>query len=229
MLAVPMRLRQHSPMSAQIFDPPTEQPSAGITLGDLLFADPAGRRPPEAQWVAVVQAIAARDPHALRLLYERTHRLVFTSILRITRNRETAEELTVDVFHDIWRRAGDYHASGGTVVGWIMNQARSRALDRLRYESRLKRVSTAVDLSSDRTDGAMEDPVEWRDRARQLHSAIAVLSTDERMAIQTAYFSDLSHTDVAARLNQPVGTVKTRIRSGLQKLRRMMDADLGPT
>ena len=66
---------------------------------------------------------------------------MFTLIVRITNNRETAEELTLDVFHDVWRRASTYDSAGGSVVGWIMNQARSRAIDRLRFEQRKKRVN----------------------------------------------------------------------------------------
>ena len=73
-------------------------------------------------------------------LYERAHRVVFTFVMRITANRETAEEVTLDVFHDVWRRASRYQEADGTVLGWIMNQARSRAIDRLRFEQRKKRV-----------------------------------------------------------------------------------------
>src|SRR5579864_5159129 len=110
------------------------------TLGDVLYA--RSRAPvPEQDWAALVQSIAAGDQLALHALYERTHRMVFTLIMRITDNRETAEELTIDVFHDIWRRASRYDAANGTVLGWIMNQARSRAIDRLRFESRQKRTS----------------------------------------------------------------------------------------
>src|SRR5438046_8777482 len=83
--------------------------------------------------------MATGEQLALHTLYEMAHRMVFTLIMRITANRETAEELTIDVFHDIWRRASRYDAANGTVLGWIMNQARSRAIDRLRFESRQKR------------------------------------------------------------------------------------------
>src|SRR3982751_6225941 len=94
---------------------------------------------PEQDWAILVQSIAAGDQLALHALYERAHRIVFTLIMRITANRETAEELTVDVFHDLWRRASYYDPANGTVLGWIMNQARSRAIDRLRFEARKKR------------------------------------------------------------------------------------------
>src|SRR6187397_982900 len=108
------------------------------TLGDVLYAK-SKALVPEQEWVELVQSIATGDQLALHALYERAHRIVFTLIVRITANRETAEELTVDVFHDVWRRASGYDAANGTVLGWIMNQARSRAIDRLRFESRKKR------------------------------------------------------------------------------------------
>jgi RNA polymerase sigma-70 factor (ECF subfamily) len=194
------------------------------TLGDLLYSDPSKFRVPESHWVAVVQAIAAGDARALRILYERMHRLVFTLALRIAGSREAAEEIMVDVFHDIWRRAQQYDASAGTVVGWVMNQARSRALDRLRYETRRKRVNPSPEALHEASSGGDTPTVmDLRDRFRQLRSAIGVLTPDERAAIEIAYFSETSYADVAARLNQPLGTIKTRIRSGLQKLRRALD------
>src|SRR5690348_15259901 len=113
--------------------------SAPATLGDVLYANSKAPAPEE-DWAALVQSIAAGDQLALHALYDRAHRIVFTLIMRITANRETAEELTIDVFHDIWRRASHYDAANGTVLGWIMNQARSRAIDRLRFESRKQRT-----------------------------------------------------------------------------------------
>src|SRR5690242_19842016 len=94
-----------------------------VTLGDVLYAksEPAL---PEEDWALLVRSIATGDQLALHALYERAHRLVFTLVMRITANREMAEELTVDVFHDVWRRAASYDAVNGTVLGWIMNQAR---------------------------------------------------------------------------------------------------------
>ena len=121
----------------------TKLSSTGIensptTLGDVLYANALGRIT-EQEWVTLVEAIAAGDQLALHALYERSHRLVFKLIMRITANRETADEVTIDVFHDIWRRASHYDAVNGMVLGWIMNQARSRAIDRLRFETRKKR------------------------------------------------------------------------------------------
>jgi RNA polymerase sigma-70 factor, ECF subfamily len=203
--------------------PAPRDPHADATrLGDLLYADNAAPVS-EKDWVALVQSIAAGDQRALHVLYERTHRLVFTLSARITNNRHTAEELTLDVFHDVWRRASTYDAAGGSVVGWIMNQARSRAIDRLRFEQRKKRVNP--DADSPPPALAASDPREafdLREQGRLLRDALTVLTPDERAAIETAFFSELTYVEVAARLNQPVGTVKTRIRSGLRKLRQVL-------
>jgi RNA polymerase sigma-70 factor (ECF subfamily) len=193
------------------------------TLGDVLYVNRAKVRVSEKDWLALVQSIAARDQLALHSLYEQTHRIVFTLIVRITNNRETAEELTLDVFHDVWRRAPTYDPAGGSVVGWILNQARSRAIDRLRFEHRKKR---SVNYEDDPlTTPAANDPQQVyhvEEQARLLRNALEVLTPEERRVIETAFFSELTYPEVAERLNQPLGTVKTRIRSGLSKLRQAL-------
>ena len=202
-------------------DPPESSPG---TLGDVLYADKSKTPVSEESWVQLVQSIAAGDQLALHALYDRTHRIVFTLIMRITSNRETAEELTLDVFYDVWRRASRYDSGNGTVLGWIMNQARSRAIDRLRFEQRKKRVDPHASEPLPATEDDVQDVLELKQQSRALRSALAALTPEERQAIQTAFFSELTYAEVAARLNQPLGTVKTRIRSGLHKLRQALDA-----
>jgi RNA polymerase sigma-70 factor, ECF subfamily len=191
------------------------------TLGDVLYAK--SKAPvPELDWARLVESIAAGDQLALHALYERTHRIVFTLVMRITANRETAEELTIDVFHDVWRGASRYDAANGTVLAWIMNQARSRAIDRLRFESRKKRSQSGdVQLEAE-VAADPQDVLELREQGESLRAALAVLTPDERQAIETTFFAGLTHAEAAARLNQPLGTIKTRIRSGLHKLRRAL-------
>lgn len=204
--------------AANLYQDPHDGPG---TLGDLLYADKAKTPVSEKDWVGLVQSIGAGDQRALHALYERTHRMVFTLMVRITNNRETSEELTLDVFHDVWRRASTYDAAGGSVVGWIMNQARSRAIDRLRFDGRKKRVNQHPDDPLPPTS----DPLETSDLKEQGHllrQALTVLTPEERTAIETAFFSELTYDEVAARLNQPLGTVKTRVRSGLMKLRQAL-------
>src|SRR4029434_7621620 len=111
------------------------------TLGAVLYANPSKALVSEVEWVALVRSVAGGDQGALHALYEQTHRIVFTLSMRITANRETAEEVTLDVFYAVWRKASAYDPANGSVVGWIMNLARSRAIDRLRFEQRKKRVN----------------------------------------------------------------------------------------
>ncbi|HYG56412.1 MAG TPA: sigma-70 family RNA polymerase sigma factor [Burkholderiales bacterium] len=193
------------------------------TLGDVLYAGDKQDAPQETEWVALVQAMARGDQLALHRLYERAHRPVFSLILRITANRESAEELTLDVFHAAWRSAARYDRANGTVIGWLMNQARSRAIDRLRHDQRKKRFDPHADPSLLPVETAdYRDLIQAKEEARALREAIAALSDVEREAIETAYFADLSYAEVASKLDTPLGTIKTRIRSGLHKLRQAL-------
>jgi RNA polymerase sigma-70 factor (ECF subfamily) len=198
------------------------------TLGEVLYANSSKALVSEAEWVALVRSVSARDQRALLALYERTHRVVFTLIMRITANRATAEEVTLDVFHDVWRRASGYQEADGTVLGWIMNQARSRAIDRLRFEQRKKRVPPEAGNQVPPTATAHpEDLIAIQQQNQAVRTALEVLTADERQAIEAAFFSELTYAKVAEQLNQPLGTIKTRIRSGLHKLREAL-ADGGP-
>jgi RNA polymerase sigma-70 factor, ECF subfamily len=201
-------------------------PPPPATLGDVLYAS-CTAPVPERDWVALVESIAAGDQSALHALYDRAHRVVFTLMMRITNNREIAEELTVDVFHDVWRHAGRYQAANGTVLGWIMNQARSRAIDRLRFENRKKRRDGDVAQPSSETAADPRDMLELREQGEALRTALAALTPNEREAIESTFFAGLTHTEAAARLNTPLGTIKTRIRSGLHKLRNALTSDAG--
>jgi RNA polymerase sigma-70 factor, ECF subfamily len=196
------------------------------TLGDVLYA--TSKAPvPEEDWVRLVQSIAAGDQLALHALYERAHRVVFTLTMRITANREIAEELTIDIFHEVWRRASRYDAANGTVLGWIMNQARSRAIDRLRFENRKKRSHGGEETPPAEPAADPCDVLELRQQGEALRAALTTLTPDERQAIETTFFAGLTHAEAAARLNQPLGTIKTRIRSGLHKLRHALTAGTG--
>ena len=196
------------------------------TLGDVLYANTKAPVT-EQTWATLVQSIAGGDQLALHTLYEMAHRIVFTLIMRITGNRETAEELTIDVFHDVWRRASRYDAANSTVLGWIMNQARSRAIDRLRFDSRKKRshdgdMQPLAEVAAD-----PHDVIVLREQGESLRAALAALTPDERQAIETTFFAGLTHAEAAVRLDQPLGTIKTRIRSGLHKLRQALAAEAG--
>jgi RNA polymerase sigma-70 factor, ECF subfamily len=207
---------------------PDENRAAAATLGDLLYADKGKTRVSEDDWVEIVRSIATGNLLAMRGLYERTHRAVFTLIMRLVNDRETAEELTLDVFHDIWRRASQYDAAGGSVLGWIMNEARARAIHRLRSELRNERINLAEDRAVPmnaapmNTANGFDGASALREQSRLLRNALADLTPEERDAIETAFFSELGYAEVAARLQQPLGTVKTSVHSGLGKLRQAL-------
>lgn len=197
------------------------------TLGDILFADKAKVHRSEDDWLQLVRAVAAGDERALHSLYEQTHRIVFTLVVRITADQETAEEVTLDVFYHVWRKASTYDPANGSVVGWIMNQARSRAIDRLRFDRRKKRVNTSPDGLQSTTD--IDDPQQaylFQEENRLVRNALEILTPEERNAIETAFFSELTYEETAKQLDQPVGTVKTRIRSGMGKLREVLGRNL---
>jgi RNA polymerase sigma-70 factor, ECF subfamily len=197
--------------------------TAPTTLADVLYAKQSKAPVPEAEWVALVRSIAAGDQAALHALYERSHRVVFTFAMRITSSRETAEEVTLDVFHDVWRRSSSYDEADGTVLGWIMNQTRSRAIDRLRFEQRKKRVPANTRDSLPRVEFAAPDAVIASNQQKDaIVRALGLLTLDERRAIEEAFFAESTYAEVATRLNEPLGTIKTRIRSALQKLRQTL-------
>jgi len=189
------------------------------TLGDVLYGRDTQPRVPESEWRNLVRDIAAADQGALQALYERTHRLVFTLSMRILNDRPSAEEVTLDVFHDVWRRASQYDPIDGSVIGWIMNLTRSRAIDRQRFEQRKKRAGPLPEAAADAAMNECEETADITHRARLLQRALRLLNPAEREAIETAYLSELTYAETAARLNVPLGTLKTRIRSGLVKLR----------
>jgi len=199
-----------------------KQCGAPGTLGELLYGDKTKEPVSEREWVGLVESIAKGDDRALHALYERTHRIVFTLMVRITNNRATAEELTLDVFHDVWRRAPTYDPAGGSVVGWIMNQARSRAIDRVRFDQRKKRVNQEASDPLPVAAVSPQEVFELRDEARRVRDALTVLKPEERQVIETAFFGELTYHEAARRLQQPLGTVKTRIRSALTKLRQAL-------
>lgn len=192
------------------------------TLGSVLYARNVQPPVPESDWVGLVHAMAAGDQRALRDLYGRSHRLVFTLIMRIVRDAATAEELTVDVFHDLWRRASAYDPKNGTVLGWIMNQTRSRAIDRLRFEQRKKRSAAGGALEPVDVSGAVEDEIEPAQQGLRLRNALTSLTREERQAIENTFFAEQTYAEAAQQLAQPLGTIKTRIRSALAKLRERL-------
>ena len=167
----------------------------------------------------------ARGEHgALAELYDRHGRLVYSLALRVLRDQGDAEDVVQEVFSQAWRRASRYESTRGPVVAWLMNLARSRAIDRLR--SRRARPETGGnDVEADRMlDLAppIDEQLALSDQAEQIRAAVEQLSLVQRVAIELAFYEGLTHVEIADRLELPLGTVKTRIRQGLSKLKERL-------
>ncbi len=173
----------------------------------------------------LVVRIAARDQTAMAELYDAARSPVFGLALRILGDRAAAEDVVIEVFAQCWRQVAGFDSAKGSVMAWLFNLTRSRAIDAVRVRRRqvagepLDEVAPAL-----RSDDP--DPVDVSIHAEQqrlVRRALQSLSPAQRQAIELAFFSDLSHSQIATRLNQPLGTVKTRLRDGMLKLRQELE------
>ena len=179
----------------------------------------------QAEDVESLRRVVSGDQGAAAVLYDRHARPLYSLILRILGDETEAEDVLQEVFVQAFRQAGRYDASRGVVAAWLLMMARSRAIDRLRarrsrVEGRTGEVQVLNDVPDAKPDvaSAMLD----EERTRLVREALAELPLLQRMAIELAYYEGLSHTEIAERLEQPLGTVKTRIRLGLLKLRDVL-------
>ncbi|HZN54816.1 MAG TPA: sigma-70 family RNA polymerase sigma factor [Candidatus Polarisedimenticolaceae bacterium] len=176
---------------------------------------------------ALMDAIAGRDQGALAALYDRHSGVVLGACLRILRDRGEAEEVTGDVFIEVWDRASRYDPARGHPVAYLLNLARSRAIDRLRSQGRRTRLFVEPEpreRASD--DDPLVDSMTAQMRAH-LDRALAALAPGQKRALELAYFDGMSHSEIASALGEPLGTVKTRIRQGLLRMRETLDAVYG--
>ena len=172
-----------------------------------------------------VRRMAGHDPDALAELYDRYARLIYSLGLHILSDQAEAEDVVQDVFSQAWQQASRYEASRGTVAAWLLTMTRSRAIDRLR--ARRSRPDSEPANENQLRD--LIDPGEphdllvlTREQIRRLRDAMARLPVLQRLAVEMAYFEGLSQSEIATRLDEPLGTVKTRVRLALVKLREAM-------
>lgn len=170
---------------------------------------------------------AARgDESALASLYDSTAALVNGLALRILRDRGAAEEVTGDVYLQVWRQAVRYDESRGSALSWLLTLARTRAIDRLRsganQRARTEPLRAAFAIPSTAPDP--EEHSHLSQRRRIVQQVLAQLPAEQRRAIELGYFGGLSHSEIAASLGEPLGTVKTRIRLGMLRLREGLAA-----
>ena len=174
----------------------------------------------EAASAALLGGVAGGESAALASLYDATSRQVYGLALRILRDREAAEEVTLDVYVHVWQSAGTYDAGRGSVEAWLHTLTRSRAIDRLRAKARHASRHAPLDMVAGLEDAALgpEAEVLENDTARRVRQALRALPPAQRRAIAAAYFGGLSYSEVARVLGEPEGTVKTRMRLGLSAL-----------
>ena len=169
----------------------------------------------------VLRRLAAGDREAVAELYDRHAARVLGLAFRIVQNSSDAEDVVQEVFSQAWRTAPSYQAARGTVVGWLLMMARTRAIDRLRSRQSRRDVQGAPDLDAIPSDAAsLADQVIANQQAAGVRAAMETLPAEQRTALDLAYFEGLTQTEIAERLRIPLGTVKTRIRAALASLRR---------
>lgn len=171
--------------------------------------------------IALISRIAAQDQTALSMLYNRYARVIYTLAYKILNSAEESEEIVLDVFNQVWRIAKNYNFQKGRVDTWLFMMTRSRALDRLRTYARFdKAVEASEDAISMRTHtNSPEEDVLMQERRLYVKACLGELPDEQSRVIELAYFKGLSHSEIASQTGISLGTVKTRIRLGLKKLR----------
>ena len=174
----------------------------------------------------LMQQLLRRDVSAFEELYERHSRIVYSLVLRILRQGSTAEEVVQDVFLQLWRNCARYDTSR-PFVPWLLTLARNRALDHLRLKSeRQRRREDQTEEFPNIASAApeYEKALDEKRRAERVRTLIGSLPSAQKKAIELAYFDGLSHSEIAAALNEPLGTVKSWIRNGLMRLKESLQA-----
>lgn len=178
----------------------------------------------------IVARLAAGDERALGILYDRYGALAFSLASAIVHDTADAEEVVAEVFSQVWRTASSFDAGRGSVVAWVSTIARTRSLDLIRSQKRRARImDEAAAMSSEGSSPGLSSGVPSPDREVEMSEAqvlvrrsLADLPPLQRHVLELAYFGGLSQSEIAERLSEPLGTVKTRMRSGMEKLRQAL-------
>ncbi len=177
---------------------------------------------------ALIQRIDDGDQLAFNTFYYATRTLVYSLALRIVRDRAAAEDVTIEVYMQVYQQAGRFDPTRGTVDAWILTLTRSRAIDYLRREAPCRQCQSLPESApflSPTLDPEVQNVI--AERRKIVRKALASLTKEQRQVIEIAYYTGLSHRQIAAQLGQPLGTVKTRIRTGLSVLRSQLGPLLG--
>ncbi|MCB1208023.1 MAG: sigma-70 family RNA polymerase sigma factor [Verrucomicrobiales bacterium] len=175
---------------------------------------------------ALLQRIADKDSASFQQLYRKYGGLLFTAISQVLNDHHDAEDVMQEVLVQIWNKAHLYEPRKGKPLTWLATMARNRAIDRIRSKQRRSRLNDEFEVENKSVQPEFEESVsetlEDKERNQIIHKAVNRLTEDQREAIQLAYFSGLTQTEVAERLNEPLGTIKARIRRGVSRLETLV-------
>jgi RNA polymerase sigma-70 factor, ECF subfamily len=175
--------------------------------------------------VALLRQMVSGDGEAFRRFYDRYASLVYTFAFRLLGSRSDAEDLLQEVFLQVWRQAQSYSPERGSPEAWLITMTRSRAIDKLR-SLRRRDISPLSPDQPPRLEGgtAVEPPTQASEARLTVQGVLTKLPEAQRTVLELAYFDGLTQSEIAARLGEPLGTVKTRIRAGLERLRGFLGA-----
>jgi RNA polymerase sigma-70 factor, ECF subfamily len=193
-----------------------------LVQATILRAEPA-----QTSDIELLHAIARSEEGALTALYDRYRLILFGLLVRILNSREEAEDVLQEVFLQVWRCAADFDEERGRPFSWLVMLTRSRAIDRLRVLATHQRLSdsAAFEVSAEASD-AVADTLHAEQR-EIIAQALAILPAEQRRTLKLAYFEGLTQSEIAARLDSPLGTVKTRMRAGMMTLRELLSDQMG--
>ena len=183
---------------------------------------PAPAQDPE--YLSLIRQVAEGDHSAFTAFYEATKKMVFGLVLRVVTDRGVAEEVLLDVYTQAWRQARTYDSRRGSPMAWLMTIARSRAIDRVRSGKFEQQNKEPIENASEIRAQSLspEETTVISERQKLVRFALDSLSPEQREVLELAYYSGLSHTEIAERLGHPLGTVKTRTRLAMIKLRDLL-------
>lgn len=170
---------------------------------------------------ALVRRVSEGDEIALARLYDRYSTLVYSVALRVLRDREAAEEILQDIFYQLWRTAGRVDPARGSLPGWLLVAARNRAISRLRRAN----LPASEEPGADEVALAfnLESAVAQKQLLGRVQQSLGQLPAEQRAVLELAYFEGLTHSEIAARTGDPLGTVKTRLRTAVESLKRWLN------
>lgn len=203
---------------------------SGLARMNVSSSDPDYRQLGDEE---LIRRLQYRDKRAFEAIFDRYGDLVYSTALRVLRDAHLAQDISQEIFARLWRKPVSYVAERGRFLTWLISVTRNRAVDEVRSRGRRQRYETASPEEQERElpAGNANDPAlnaQLAEEARVVRAALAGLPGEQRTVIELAYFGGLTQQEISQKLGQPLGTVKTRVRLGMQKLRAALAPEMRP-